>query len=279
MTLHVAHGGADATSRGLSASLWGKCPVIQFPYCGYMLYDDFMTTDNTVSAAGTFKSEGGIYEFVEQNAGTVAPLLTGGPGGHIALSSSTSDNDAAMITSYGNAFIIRADTATGDKRDLWFECRVARTSVTDGDGGFFVGLTEESAQPDGLIADAGTMATGANAIDFIGFMQLDADGNSVDFVYCDENGTSQQAIDGAATIVASTYIKLGFHYTPAGGGGRFTIYVNGEPHATQLAGSTTTNANFPAGEELCMTACVKTDDTTASVLNMDWWACAQLNES
>lgn len=272
MTLHIMHGGADVTSRGLSAAIWGTCPLLHFPPDGILHYDDFVVNPTAITSS----AEWGGYEATVENSGTIGADVDT-LGGAVRFTTGTTADDACVISSVGGAFIMHADTATDDKRRLWFEARIRCTSITDNNGSWFVGLVEESPTSDTVIDDADPHALAVN--DYLGFVCLEADNDAIDFVAAKASEAAQTLIAGVAVPVADTYIKLGFTYNPSGGGERIAAYVNGVKHATTFGGGTTTAANFPDGEELAPTLIAKAITSTAVVVEMDWWCIAQENVS
>lgn len=271
MTLHIAHGGNDATNRGLSASIWGTCPLLHFPPDGILHYDDFVVTPTAITSTGAW----GNYMGTVANSGTIGADVDT-LGGAVRLTTGATADDACSITSVGGAFVMHADTATSDKRRLWFEARVRCTSITDNAGSWFVGLAQEAATDDTVIDDADPHALVAN--DYLGFVVLEADNNAINFVASKNGEAAQTLTSGVAVPVADTYLKLGFTYNPSGGGERIAAYVNGAKHATTFSGSTTTAANFPDGEEMAPIFIAKAMGG-ALVCEMDWWCVAQENVS
>jgi hypothetical protein len=167
-------------------------------------------------------------------------------------------------------------------KDLVFETRLAVSAITAAKWSWAVGLGQVNmGATDGLFVDT----TGALADrNFLGFVKLVAEAGAVDGAYKADGQTYQDGnvktkLNALATMVATTYVKLGFRYRAA----PKTVewYVNGA-----LAGTVTAPARLTASE---INAATFPDDVflapilgikdiagdAAANIKVDWLACAQ----
>jgi hypothetical protein len=152
-------------------------------------------------------------------------------------------------------------------KKTWFEARVAVTNVTNAKCGTFVGFAEEA-----LLGTA-TLINADQAIvdkDFVGFVQLVADGDAWQTLYNTEGG----AVDGTAVsatadvIVTTVMTKLGIYCD----GTTVFFYADG----VLLADSVTlATAGFPDGEEMALYLGTGSVDAADCVLGVDWVRVAQ----
>lgn len=166
--------------------------------------------------------------------------------------------------------------------DLVFECRLAVSAITAAKFSWAVGL----GQADMITTDLLFVDTTAALADknFLGFVKLAAEGAAVDGSYkadgqTYQNGATKTKLDSLATMVANTYVKLGFRYRAHPK--TLEWYVNGSMPggATSPARLTATEidaATFPDDVFLAPIIGVKdvAGDTALSI-KLDWWACAQ----
>ena len=185
------------------------------------------------------------------------------------------DNDAGIITAAGNvgtAFLL----SDSDPRDLWFEVGLRKSSIGNNSMAFFAGLTEE-----GMATATDTLLTTDSAAlkdkDLIGFHVTQAAGATVTFVYNKASaGGVTVKIASLATMVAATFIKLGFRYrwrNPTER--RIEIFVNNQVQSTYVTGANIAAATFPDGEELVPTLAFKKGEATISTADVRLWECAQ----
>lgn len=258
--------------RGPSAGLWGDLPPDHDDMnVGYGEEDDFLhytTTATTVlNASGMPTFEGDC-------------TLTGSAvaGGALVLFGTTDNEEAALERGGGAAapYVI-SDTAAA-ARKLWFEARVKKSTIADAVGGFFVGLTSEGAGVADFMADSGADFADVDLIGFWNDPTDDSVSSHVHFVYQITGQAFATPIDTAATLVADTYIKLGFKYDPsAPTAKRIKIYVDGVEQATYVTGTNIATATFPDGEELTKLIAIKQQSNTDMTVSMDWWKAYQLS--
>lgn len=260
------------TRRGPSPNIWGDCPVkdiIENPGLGVYFFDDFLNLSQHVSDQDVQQ-----YASYIDTGVTIKQLPV--IGGVLEVAGNDADNDEGSITTGGNTgtLAVISDTS-GEDRKLWFECRIKKASVSDNACAYFVGLAEEGlAGADTLVNDTGVLKTTA---DFIGFRVLHDNGEEIDFVYQKASQTPVEVIAAAASMVADTYIKLGFVYDPtAPTAKRIRIFVNNVEQSTYVTGANIAAATFPDAEELALLLATKVGAAAESKFQMDWWRLAQL---
>lgn len=163
----------------------------------------------------------------------------------------------------------------GMSKDLVFECRLKVNAITDSLGDIFIGLggaagVAPAASVVPITATADTLAT---TISLLGFHKLSGDGDKVDFAYERASGTTAYKAD-VATLVADTYIKLGFRYS--GHNKTVSLFVDGaEVVASRVAATVTAATPWPNDYMAPLLATMQVDGTTGMTPTVDWYACAQ----
>lgn len=278
----------DFDSRLLSGRLWrGFAPPTCGPLGGVFespsgnpaigFFDDFFSFQAT-TLEGPYKiletgGDGGIT--VEQVADTANEK------GNLALTmDSGSANDEAVLQ-WGRG-LCAPFKLTG--KDLVFEIRFKVSAITAAKWSIAVGLGDVGmGATDKIFADTtGAMATDA---DWLGFAKLLAEGASWDGAYkvasqTYQDGATKTKLDSLHTMVADTYVKMGFRYRAHPK--TLEWYVNnslpgGHIAPAKLTATEIDAATFPDDTFLAPVFGVKnvTADTALTV-NIDWWACAQL---
>jgi hypothetical protein len=261
MAGYVKMGVDDAiNSRGPSPSIWKDCPVIDFqrdPAQGFFKFDDFKNSVLNINAAaatdfasGVGALHGDMNWYVYCESDKVADVaLQQDNNGVLLLQTDGTDADVTAITTGNNvAGIVNTPTA-GNPSELWFEARVKFVTITDADGGAFIGL----AQPGEAKDAGGAMAAGGASlsdVDYVGFAQLSGDGDALKYVY--NEATSGTAQSGSAqTLVADTWYRLGFKVVKKGYDAEIRFFVDGvdqgDSAAIDISG---TNANWPGNTDM-----------------------------
>lgn len=261
----------DNSNRGFSPRIWADCPVDEWPFdnnSGIIFSDEFLT--GNTATIGTDTNFAGRWVVGGTGTGTVT-ILADALGGQCRLrTGTTADNENNMQLSVGSAFSIDSSPA----KKLWYEARVKVASIADSKASILVGLAQAAATgADGLLGDTqdGTLANALADIDALGFLRYDADGDKFDIVYKKNGQTAQTVLADAVTLVADTFIKVGFKFdytNPAAR--RITFYANGVDVATYVTNTMITAATFPEGEGMTPTFVVKTDEAAANDLVIDW---------
>lgn len=167
--------------------------------------------------------------------------------------------------------------------DLVFECRLSVSAITAAKWSWAAGLGEVGmGATDQLFADT----TGALADrNFLGFAHLQAEGAAVDGAYkadgqTYQDGATKTKLNALATMVADTYVKLGFRYRAM----PKTVewFVNGSLAGTSSAPARLTSSEVDAAtfpDDILLTPIIGIKDIAGNAaLNMkvDWIACAQM---
>ena len=276
-------------TRLLSPKLWrGFAPPIGgvFPFSAsgvpiVGLFDDFVGFGKVAPAASNVErscSNGITYigygddTAVETYAAvpSTTPSVDANGPGVIAMQAHTSDNDISIIQAGGGTMMPFHVIPTLMK-ELVFECRIKLSAITASCSDIFIGLAGT-----GAAADSGVLANdSANLVsnNFLGFTRLATQGSALSFKYQRVGGTEGTKAT-VATLVADTYVKLGFRYHAARK--QCSIWVNGaEVTASRIASTATTATPWPS---LYMNFCaaINYQATAAHILYIDWWACAQM---
>ena len=269
--IHGQNSAAD-TNAGPSPAVWRSCPQEDFRAHfdrGYIFQPDLR---NAPKFATTVSQLGLI---TLQDTGV---LIQGDPtqSGVLQWSGQDADNDAGVITAaggVGTSFVV----SDSDARELWFEIGLRKSTIANNGMAFFAGLTEEAMNA----ATNTLLATDTAALadkDLIGFHVTQAAGATVTFVYNKAGaGGVTVKIASLATMVAATWIKLGFWYKPdAPTGSRIRIFVNNVENATHVTGTNTAAATFPGGEELVPTIVTKVGTVSLTdTFDVRLWRAAQ----
>ncbi len=263
---------------GPSSSLWGKinCPNGSGffrtrgegnPAFGF--FDDFLSFSETTLTGG--------YVHLETNGATVSQIASTADAPGIVRLTANADGEEVVLQ-LGNALDVGAFRL---QRDLAFECRVRvnAAAIVAGDHGFFFGLANGGSAGAGITAKLFASDV-LGAVDVVGFQHLVGESTALDAAYLVSGGTvmdgSQIAdLDTVETLVADTWVKLGFRYYQHPR--KLEWYVNGVKEA-EIGETRIAAAAFPDADADFMqpTIGLFPADSTAAILDLDWWACAQL---
>jgi hypothetical protein len=170
--------------------------------------------------------------------------------------------------------------------NICFECRLAVSAITAAKWSWGVGLGEIGmGATDAFFDDASGGACALADKNFVGFLHLSAEGASVDGAYQADgvdkvDGAVNTNLDALHTLVADTFVKLGFRYQhhPR----KLEWYVNGvlanEYSSTEASiGKTALDAAaFPDDVFMSPVMGVKDAAGDAAInIYVDWWGCAQ----
>ena len=203
----------------------------------------------------------------------------------LAIDGNAANDEAVLQWGRGIAAPFEFNVA----KDLVFECRLALSAITAAKWSIFVGLALADASNGAGITDkifADTTGLLASTFSGVGFKHLSAEGAAWDGSYkaasqTAQDGSTKTKMDTLHTMVAATYVKLGFRYraNPQ----TLEWYVNGRrPGGTitpaRLTATELAAATFPAST-IPMAPVIGIKDIggdTALNLKMDWWGCAQM---
>ena len=270
------------TSRLLSPALWNNCPILDMllhKRDGVFVYEEWLTQDDEDGADAGWMRYIDTGNTIRQVATNTTALATGLRGGVLRLSADASDNDAPIIqyqTANGAAPFIIGNTA-GAAWPFWLEARIKKSSITDNQAAFFVGLAQAgTAADDGLLADnTGDLV---DSISAIGWRVLQDNGEELDFVYQDGGQTSPtETIANATAMVAATWIKLGFFYNPlAPSTQKISMFINNQVQSTYITTTNIDASTFPENDAMTPVIGLKTGEATAVTLDCDWIAFSQV---
>lgn len=231
------------------------------------VFEDFKSFNNTYALAsnlGRYASDAGGYISYEDTGGTILGSVSADYQGAIVMTTDTTDNDEndlALGDNTGGAFTLK----TG-MRGFAYECRMRFTQILTQN--FFCGLCEPGrAVADGLIADAGTLATKS----ILGWSVLEAAAGTMKGTHGLNGQAAVQETLAVKTLAVSTWYKFGVRYIPRGEDGYVCKwYVDG----TFISGITTEGSSFPSsasGVVLTPFFAQKNATTTANVFTIDWY--------
>lgn len=166
--------------------------------------------------------------------------------------------------------------------DLVFEARLSVSAITAAKWSYAVGLGEVSmGATDGLFVDT----TGAVADkNFVGFVHLQAEGAAIDAAYkadgqTYQDGATKTKLNALHTAVASTYVKLGFHYHAHPKKIEFFVdnaLPGGHITPARLTTAELDAATFP--DDVFLAPIIGAKDIAGDAalnIKLDWWGCAQ----
>ncbi len=271
----------STTAAGPSPVIWADCPweELEGPnaYCGgsfkgFHHWNDFMLSPSVPSTTGVSE-----YALYNDTGVTVTALSAQGMNvGAIQVGGNDLDNDEGSISFRDQTSQIQKGSATGG---VWFECRIKKASIADNALALFAGLGYDTgtlahlARANTLIDDTGVLG----AYSYLGFNTVHAAGETVNFVYRAEGQAITTPIAGVATMVADTYMNLGFKYHPQNKRAeRIKVYVNGAVQSTYVTEANIAAATFPDGEKMAPLIATKVGASAESLFTIDWWRIASI---
>lgn len=246
------------TTRRASTAVWKGCPLQAIrdrEKSGIIIDDDF---DSFYPTASRYVISG--------TSATCAPVLAQA-GGEVLLSCTNSANgeaylgDAIKLGSFGQII-------TNSPNQLWYETRIKTNDIAS--GVIFAGLAKSSDVAAAMWAD--TTLVPATTVSAVGFRTLVATPSRLDIFYMDDAAAVVYAT-GAATLVASTYVKLGIRFDAQFGKNLVHFYVNGVEIAADTTGAlgvASSATTFPDSIGLTPFWGCKTAASAAIGLTIDW---------
>lgn len=269
--------GAD-TSRGPSQSLWKDLPrdIMWNPNVGMHFFDDFL--DFGLPGTQTTEINLGRYKVYNTGSGTVMSDVMPndasgnrlGAGGIISMLCDT-DGDQSVIGTHACPYTL---TSTSGK--LWFEARIATTSIATNMTQIFIGLGNNSETTFGAaIPLANADATGT-AVSLFGFTRLEDGLGAINTSYSDKATSWTHVETSAGAIEANTWLKVGFTFDPTAGSKAVEYYFNGVKRTTALSATTLAALTNLDAQNLgpCF-AQFADSGGTANYAYLDWWRVAQ----
>jgi hypothetical protein len=262
--------GGNNDQRGPSPRIWQNCNVIALredPNLGIVDGDDFLKFPPHGSTSGGAVSGalGNYSHYIYQGGGIADANVQGG-----ALAfSSDGDNEGAALHTYAAPFKL-----TSTLKRFWFEARFKTSTIADTKHGIFVGLCESLG-----LSTAQPLDTAGAVMDknLIGFHRLEGDGDKLDIVWKADGQTAVTLLADAVTLVADTFVKVGFTFDPdRETGKRLIFYYDGTEITTYGTGTQMAAVTFPS--DICLGFIFGVMNATASTpgnSTLDWWQAAQ----
>ncbi len=271
-------GGSIADQSSGLSNFWADCPIEEIQNGdrrGIHFFDDFI--DFGLPGTQTTEINLGRYKVYNTGAGKVindAMPHAASPvsqGGIISMLCDTA-GDQSVIGTHACPFAL---TSTSLK--LWFEARIAVTSIATAMTHLFIGLgnnvdvTFGAAIP---LADADATGT---AVALLGFNRLEDGLGVLNSAYTDEAATYTNVQAAAGAIAAETWIKVGFTFDRSKGDRCIEFYVNGVKCSTAMTAAALAALTHLDASGLGPVFAQFADASgTANYAYLDWWRCAQL---
>jgi len=284
----VDYGSAEATvARMPSPEIWKDCPAGVYqenPEKGNHVFEDFrnsiVNTSNTTvtdftSGVGAVLGDMNLYAYSEGDK-VVDVALQADNDGVLMLATDGTDADVGAVTSGSNVAGVWKTPGIGAPKKFWFEARLKVNTITDADLGFFIGL----AQPGEAKNAGGAMTAGGAAmsdVDYIGFAVLSGDNDALTAVY-NEAGAGTAQSSAAATLVANTYVRVGFKVVIESSSAKVKFFVNGvDLGADKEIDIGSTNADFPSDTDMDILASLVAESgaSDGDNIKIDWIRVAQ----
>ncbi len=300
------------TDRGASGAIWGDCPWETFKNDrsqGMTFEDDFTVVGNATMSSAYAGSIGqwSTYGYAGAQINDAQK-----EGGVIKLSSDGDNEGVAMLGSAGSFRMVTTSTLALNRK-LWFEARIAKSSIVTAHITCFVGLMSPTlssglpvlAQPL-LSATDDALSTACDSFGFIlagtsatrgGPTEVGAGFNLTSgTVNYPTNCTAMMAGTGQTVLAADTYVKVGFVFDPQGpfrqvvnatarqtaGSMRRALirfFINGLEHTTFLTSEDVANATatqaFPTAFMCPVIAMMNMASQSSDYMAADWIQVAQ----
>lgn len=270
------------TSSSISPGLWGNLPLEDWllGYTGNFWFDDF--NNLAKYAPNTLIQNQSGYGVFGTNLGTLqaSALAADGYGAAIFTPNQASAGELYAGPQAGIGYLCTTPTNATPPigQTFAFEARIKPSTITATNLGFAVGLGDP-----GLAITTGSLTATATDIistgNFIGFRSKASVGNTLDAIYQAASQTQQTQIAGAATLVAATYVKVGFRFDPnATAAKMLRFFVNGVEQTALSNYVTAANiaaVTFPSSALLLPLVLTKLGAGAAGNLTVDWIAFGQ----
>ena len=270
-SLYAGTGGAGVNiDPGWSPNLWKDCPWADLRANrnkGFAFEDYFSVFGWPGSASGgAVSGQCGPYPCYVYQGGSIAPADL--QGGGITFSSD-GDNEGAAMWGYATPMKL-----TSTLKKAWFEASIKSSTITDTKHGLFCGLTESYAPTTGVPIGTDDLLADKN---LIGFHRLAGDGDMLDVVWKADGQTQVTALADAITLVADTFMKVGFYFNPdADQANRITFFYNGTPLTTYATSTQMAALAFPSDITLGLVfGVMNATGTTPGSSTLRWWRMAQ----
>lgn len=275
---------SHVVARGPSPKLWADCPVMQLiadPAKGFYLWDDFknsVVSKETASGSDFTSSVGRVESDIEWYCFSESTKLTeialqDDDDGVIHIAQDGSDADVTAIITGFNAANYFHMPLKGERKKFWFEVRFKVSTITDAEQGLFIGFNEKGEAANALGGFAGDAAALDTGNDYLGFAVLEGDGDDLIVVHFEAGAGTAQSSTGAITLVANTYIRVGFRLDVSED--KIRVYADGVDLGDSVA-IDITSSNFPSNTDLSILMSVLgASGTAAANIKVDWVRFAQ----
>lgn len=263
-------------SRAPSAELWRLAPLEAIDsgrIRGWHLWEDFINfpdlsaTDANLHKWSSFGDTGSVIKQIDdqQEVGGVLQITSDG------------DGENAGIQTGGEAGgFVKLDASTR----VWFEARFRFTSIADTKIGAVIGLHEPITQSTSVPLNGGAI----NDQDYVLIFHDEDDGDNLDFVANKASGTAITFEADAKTLVADTFVKVGFLWDPYQRQEEYlSWFVDGvkevQDDYTKTGSKANTvddTTNFPGGQTMGVIIAVEMAATGSPALEVDWVKCASV---
>lgn len=271
---------AAVTARAPSPIIWNDCPVDDIasdPAKGQHLFDDLHRSivSGTTLVAGQPE---GWTSYNDANDATDVAVQADNDG-VLFLQHRGTDADVVAITTGDNVCgRFKTPTAGDAQRGLWFEARIKVVTITNSDQGAFIGLSQPG---EAKVSGGGMTAGGAGMsdIDHVGFAQLSGDCDDLILVYNEATSGTAQTSTGVITLVADTWVRIGFKVVTKGQGTYLQWYKDGVYlGAAYDVNLTNANANWPGATDmdLLLSTVGESGVANADGIYVDWVRCAEV---
>ncbi len=264
-----------------SPAIWADCPwedIIdpRSAIDGIAFFDDFV--DYTLPGTQTSEVAQGRYKAYSATAGQWATdnmphSTTAGTAGGIISGLCDTDGDAMAIGTQACPFLL----TTTQNGKLWFEARIATTSILTNMGQLFCGLGESRVTTFSSSVPLGNADATSNALAMIGFNRLEDGLGALNTSYAD-HATSWTDIGAAAnsTLAANTWIKLGMKIDFKDTLRCVRFYVDNVECANAMTKAALLATTYLDVSGMGPLLAFYADSAgTADYLYLDWWRAAQ----
>jgi hypothetical protein len=294
--------------RGPSKVIWKDCPVLEIledPSKGMYFFDDFIMVGSAITTSAYKNSIGQWATYTDATAG--GSQSDGAKEGGVLVIGADGDNEEVTMFSQTGAFRLVTTTTLALNRKLWFECRIARSTVTATKGDIFVGLALP-ALTSNIPASAQIISATDNTLNTTSLLGFHLKGNGpteANFAFCLSGGTVNYPTGmttlmnscTAAVNTAAAFHKFGFLFDPDGlpsiissatarqtaGNVRkklIRVFVDGLECATFLSSDDVANATatqaFPTSFMSPTISIMNQTGSTPDTLSIDWIRVCQL---
>lgn len=199
-----------------------------------------------------------------------------------------SNDDNEGFTFLPQVGIVKVSSST---KKLWFECKIQTSTIADTKHNLFAGLMQPIVPTTGYPLSVSDALVDKDQIGFVRYADATAgNGSVVKFVYKKTGQTAQMlttsgaaAVDATnittakvATLVAATFIKLGFKIDYSKGAKAITVYVNGVDYGYYVTATNIAAATFPTLGMGLIFGVMNATGTTPGTSGIQWAQVAQL---